>query len=89
METNSGGALGWLDQLGGFIKQAGATYADVKTTLANTKNATSNASRPDQTPTAPTSPIQTAQPAMLNSYVWLAAGTVVLVGAVWYLAKKA
>jgi hypothetical protein len=83
MNGTSGGALSWLDQLGGFVKTAGQTYADVKTTLAGTNPAI----KADQTPTAPTSPIQVAT-TRVSQYVWLAAGAAVIIGVAAYVWRK-
>jgi len=85
MNGTTGGAMGWLDQLGGFIKSAGATYTDVKTALNGQTNV---APKPDQTPTAPTSPLQIATSSAVSQYVWLAAGAAVVLGVGVYLFRK-
>lgn len=80
MSDATSGAMGWLDQLGGFVERAGATYTGIKTSL--------NPPKPDQTPTAPTSPIQTAVSSTVNQYIWLAAGAAVIIGVGAYLWRR-
>ena len=78
-DTQSGGALGWLDRLGGSLVNLSGGYATVKANLSAAKTS-------DKTPVPANTPVQVSSSSVPT--LWIVGGVLVLGAVAFFLSRR-